>query len=536
MSAITQKEDVNATAACHCRFTEDKTSPVHVLKQVLAAEAKAETNSEETALGKIKQQNSTNTSDASLTDDHGDDDPAAESTTAANANATTTSKPGLARKNSMDYSEADAPSATILDHNVDVKYQLEYLQPALGSGSRSCIVRRGVERSSGNVFAVKSVKRREETDCARLVNEANILKDLHPQDEDDDDEIVNDKDPSPASNTIIKCHETCWDKSRFHLILEPHCVGGEVYAYVNQRVAQLNAEHNVQHLYETVVPEKMAATIMAQLVEAMAYCHETCHVVHRDLKLENILFVQPPPPAQNQKHKRSSSFSLLRKLSRNKHHDHSDHNDGEVYPEIRVADFGIAVRHVSGVDAPLTERIGSPYYIAPEVLQRHPYDQACDIWSMGVIAFMLLTGEAPICCGPTPQEALQCLEHYDPKDLFAQQPCWNACGNHAAEHPSDHCTLEMAKDFIQQCLQVDPTQRPSAKQLLQQEWIQTAMPRPEPQQPAAEVAEPQQLVGVVVEAKQQPHDASSNHNNAKNILMSPAQKIKQAFHRRSSRQ
>jgi calcium-dependent protein kinase len=81
------------------------------------------------------------------------------------------------------------------------------------------------------------------------------------------------------------------------------------------------------------------------------YCHQK-NIVHRDLKPENILLDKDQA-------------------------------------KITIIDFGTAMKFVKGEK--LTQKFGTPYYIAPEVLKK-TYDEKCDIWSIGVIMYLLLCG------------------------------------------------------------------------------------------------------------------------------------------------
>jgi calcium-dependent protein kinase len=96
--------------------------------------------------------------------------------------------------------------------------------------------------------------------------------------------------------------------------------------------------------------------VMRQVLSAIYYCHER-NIVHRDLKPENL---------------------LLDKDSEN--------------PRVTIIDFG-----TSGVldpDKNMSQKFGTPYYIAPEVLKKS-YNQMCDLWSCGVILYILLCGYPP---------------------------------------------------------------------------------------------------------------------------------------------
>jgi calcium-dependent protein kinase len=102
--------------------------------------------------------------------------------------------------------------------------------------------------------------------------------------------------------------------------------------------------------------ERDAANIIKQVLSAINYCHSR-NIVHRDLKPENL---------------------LLDKTAEN--------------PRVTIIDFG-----TSGVFDPnkkMSQKYGTPYYIAPEVLKKS-YNQKCDLWSCGVILYILLCGYPP---------------------------------------------------------------------------------------------------------------------------------------------
>ena len=107
---------------------------------------------------------------------------------------------------------------------------------------------------------------------------------------------------------------------------------------------------------EQCFSETDAAKIIKQILSAVNYCHQR-KIVHRDLKPENLL------------------------LNR-------DMND----PKITIIDFGTSGMFDS--DTKMKQKYGTPYYIAPEVLN-NDYDEKCDLWSIGVILYILLCGYPP---------------------------------------------------------------------------------------------------------------------------------------------
>lgn len=104
----------------------------------------------------------------------------------------------------------------------------------------------------------------------------------------------------------------------------------------------------------------------------------------------------------------------------------------------------------------MDEKLGTPYYIAPEVLAKN-YGAKCDIWSCGVIAYITMSGIPPF-NGASDQEIMKKVKAG--KFSFSD-PAWNNVS-------------ESAKDFITQLLTKDQDKRPSAEQALKHPWIQMA--------------------------------------------------------------
>lgn len=139
---------------------------------------------------------------------------------------------------------------------------------------------------------------------------------------------------------IIKLFDMYEDQIYFYLVTE-FCSGGELF----DRIQKINC-----------FTEKDAAKYIKQLLSAITYLHER-NIVHRDLKAENLLF----------------------------ENENEDAN-------MKLIDFGVSSEILKG--AKLKETLGTPYYIAPEVLLQS-YDEKCDVWSCGVILYILLCGYPP---------------------------------------------------------------------------------------------------------------------------------------------
>ena len=138
---------------------------------------------------------------------------------------------------------------------------------------------------------------------------------------------------------IVKLYEIFSDSKHLYLITE-YLEGGELFDLI------LKQRHFTEHT---------AAKIMKQVLSAVHYCHQR-KIVHRDLKPENLLLVRP------------DDF------------------------EIKVIDFGLAREFQPKQN--MCSRMGTPFYIAPEVLKKK-YTEKCDVWSCGVILYILLCGQAP---------------------------------------------------------------------------------------------------------------------------------------------
>lgn len=170
-------------------------------------------------------------------------------------------------------------------------------------------------------------------------------------------------------------------------------------------------------LLQKFFSEKEAATLVIQLLASLKHIH-SLSIAHRDLKLENILIGE-------------------------------DEKGNEVY---KICDFGLSREFKLEM---MCSPCGTPDYVAPEVILGEEYDCSVDMWSLGVITYILLSGKLPF-GGNTNQE------------LFS-----NILGG-IVVFPEEHWkkTSKEAKDFISKLLLLDPKQRMTAEQALNHKWIQ----------------------------------------------------------------
>ncbi|OAD58973.1 Calcium/calmodulin-dependent protein kinase type 1 [Eufriesea mexicana] len=179
-------------------------------------------------------------------------------------------------------------------------------------------------------------------------------------------------------------------------------------------------KHKVYLVMELIVEkgsytEKDASGLIRQVLEAVDYMHDQ-GVVHRDLKPENLLYYSPDEDSK-----------------------------------IMISDFGLSKMEDSGI---MATACGTPGYVAPEVLAQKPYGKAVDVWSIGVISYILLCGYPPF---------------YDEIDanLFAQI----LKGEFEFDSPYWDDISDSAKDFIHKLMCVNVEERYTCKQALAHPWI-----------------------------------------------------------------
>ena len=165
--------------------------------------------------------------------------------------------------------------------------------------------------------------------------------------------------------------------------------------------------------------EREASYILYQVLLAIRYCHKM-RIVHRDIKPENILIVG-----------RESSGLL----------------------KVKLIDFGTA--KIFNEFSKNKALVGSSYYIAPEVI-RGKYDEACDLWSIGVIMYIMLVGTPPF-NGDEDDDILRAV----------------SIGKYETSYPQYQSLSPEAKDLITKLLKFNPTERITAEDALKHPWFNT---------------------------------------------------------------
>eukprot|EP00934_Nitzschia_sp_Nitz4_P009132 Nitzschia sp. Nitz4//scaffold133_size116822//53772//55998//NITZ4_003806-RA/size116822-snap-gene-0.3-mRNA-1//1//CDS//3329535393//9122//frame0 len=193
---------------------------------------------------------------------------------------------------------------------------------------------------------------------------------------------------------IVKAMETFDFHNRLYLLLEL-CSGGDLYA-------------------RDPYTEHQACSIVHSILDAVAYMH-TKGITHRDLKFENVMFASP---------------------------------ESDV---VKVIDFGLSKKYSQAEH--LHDTVGTVYTMAPEVL-KGDYDSKCDVWSMGVIAFMLLSSSLPF-YGKTRNHVVRKIVN----------------GKYSFKGHRWKSISPVAREFVMECLVRQPTRRKSSEQMLEHAFI-----------------------------------------------------------------
>ncbi|KAJ6527737.1 kinase-like domain-containing protein [Mycena capillaripes] len=168
--------------------------------------------------------------------------------------------------------------------------------------------------------------------------------------------------------------------------------------------------------------EKDAAALVRTILSAVYEIHSV-GIVHRDLKPENLLFRTEADDA-----------------------------------DIMIADFGLSRIMDESEASMLTEICGTPGYMAPEIFRRQGHGKPVDIYAMGVVTYFLLVGYPPFSRATSAEETEARIAgdyRFEPEEYWV-----NISGE--------------ARSFVQSCLAMDPQERPTAREALEQPWFASA--------------------------------------------------------------
>ncbi|PIN15686.1 Ca2+/calmodulin-dependent protein kinase, EF-Hand protein superfamily [Handroanthus impetiginosus] len=269
----------------------------------------------------------------------------------------------------------------------------------LGRGGFS-VVRKGTHKSKRNKHvAIKTLRRfgpfipsNPKTTKQSLISDALLTKELIVM-----RRIVEDVSPQP---NVIHLQDICEDNNGIHLILEL-CSGGELFDRI---VAQARYS------------EAGAAAVISQIAAGLAALHRG-GIVHRDLKPENCMFLSK-----------------------------------EEDSPLKIMDFGLS--SVEDYTDPVVGLFGSIDYVSPEALSRDKISTKSDIWSLGVILYILLSGYPPFIAQSNRQKQQMILNG----QFSFYEKTWKNISS-------------SVKQLITSLLSVNPNLRPSAEEILRHPWV-----------------------------------------------------------------
>lgn len=275
-------------------------------------------------------------------------------------------------------------------HRIDEEetiYKKYELGRKLGQGSFG-VVYEIKNRDNDQKFAIKMINKEKAGKAViSFENEVCIMKSVtHPN--------------------LIKLEEVYESKKKLYIITEL-CEAGELAKWLKKNGP---------------MKEDKSKIIMRKIVDAISYLHKN-EIVHRDLKLENILI--------------------------------KDSVDDVEYLDIKITDFGLSSQRQSlGTDSMFEEYCGTPLYMAPEIIDNFPYSQLCDVWALGIIMFIILTSQLPF----TADTENKLREQIRKAEINTNTPIYMKLSPEA-------------KDCLSRMFKVNPAYRITSRELFSHPWF-----------------------------------------------------------------
>ncbi|KAI1792742.1 Pkinase-domain-containing protein [Ganoderma leucocontextum] len=282
----------------------------------------------------------------------------------------------------------------------------------LGSGTYA-IVKEAVHIKTGKYYACKVINKKLMEGREYMVrNEIAVLKKV-----------------SKGYRNIVTLHDYFETSHNLYLCFDL-CTGGELFD-------RICAKGNYY--------EEDAAALIRTIMGAVKYIHE-CGIVHRgtDLKPENLLFRTKDEEA-----------------------------------DIMIADFGLSRVMDDEKFHLLTEICGTPGYMAPEIFKKTGHGKPVDVWAMGVITYFLLCGYTPF-DRDTQQQEMEAIiagdYRFEPGvSTLLTLPWFLLFLMYIVEEYWANVS-ETARDFVTECLTIDPASRPTASEVLKHKWLASEQP------------------------------------------------------------
>ncbi|KAJ1373873.1 histidine kinase Mak2 [Parelaphostrongylus tenuis] len=208
---------------------------------------------------------------------------------------------------------------------------------------------------------------------------------------------------------IVDVYENTYNDVQCLLVVMENMKGGELFTRIQERGHR-------------AFTEREAAAIMYEICSAVAHLHKM-NIAHRDIKPENLLYASEAENAR-----------------------------------LKLTDFGFAKKTDESEPLSLATACYTPYYCAPEVLRAEKYDKSCDLWSIGVVMYILLCGYPP----------------FFSQNGLPMSPGMKAkikSGQYTFPSPEWDCVSEAAKDLIKRLLKTDAAERITIEETMQHKWI-----------------------------------------------------------------
>jgi calcium-dependent protein kinase len=299
-----------------------------------------------------------------------------------------------------DFTESDLKPDFGFRRDLEALYNVPSLEEEpLGAGSYG-VVRKVTSKKTGEAFALKTLKKAPWKQPPATMTAVNYYH----------GKLKNEVDVMRtigSSLSVVYLYDAFEDKDSIHLLMEL-CSGGELL----DRISMNDSEE---------YREQKAADLVKSVLRTAVQCHNR-GIIYRDIKPDNFLF-----------------------------------QTEDLDSPLKATDFGLA-----GLLPPrgevLSRRCGTPSYMAPEVIDRR-YTSQADVWSVGVVAYQLLSGRLPfvdrVNARPNAKEVFRAILE---DDVDLESDPW----------PS---VSDEAKDFVAKLLDRDPDARPTARAALLHPWL-----------------------------------------------------------------
>ncbi|KAL7544902.1 hypothetical protein ACHAWF_008268 [Thalassiosira exigua] len=206
----------------------------------------------------------------------------------------------------------------------------------------------------------------------------------------------------------VVCLEEVFEGENELFLTQELCKGGDLFDRLED---QPNSRYR----------EADCARLIRQIISSVTYLHSK-DIIHRDLKLENFLF------------------------------------QDDISDSLKMIDFGLSKHFVRGEVQ--HESVGTPYTVAPEVILGEGYDEKCDIWGIGVLTYLLLSGETPFGGDCPGDDLLEVKRNILSGVVSFEDPVWNTIS-------------EDAVSFIKSLLVLNPEERPNSSELKDHPWLKS---------------------------------------------------------------